>query len=792
MRLLLTCLLLSLFCTANAAAQSGWQTGFGNPGPNFDVSAIGGDASSIYIAGNFTQVGSIAAQGVARWDRAGQYWEAMGAGLPLRDAWELAIDGQGHVYARSSLLSLATWDGTAWQGVPEVQAHDLQAYGGTAFALGTLARADTTFVGLLQATATGWEPYLDSLPPSASLLAISQDGDVYVAGDFFAGTDSAATLAHWGANRWQFLDSVFERDRNLSPRITDLVAQNDTLFVAGSFDRIEGVEAAGLAYWHEGTWQQMGAQPPSASHYLAATASGTLYTNGEPGHVYRWRGQAWDTLAAPTTKDTWTLAAVGDTLFLGMATAVPVSTEGFRVRQEHLLGFDGATWFRLGDDAQGLDATVTATAEYQGRIYASGHFHFAGTQTARIAYWADKRWQPVAADFEKEADIRALCFTNDGTLYVGGNFHLYAEADTISDVARWDGEAWHPLGKGLARTGGDTFDTVDALECSDAAVYVGGLFNEVRNPDGTATPVGYMAKWEAGSWDAVSGGADAPVRALHLEGEVLYVGGTFAQAGGIPAPNIAAYDRNTEQWTKLGEGPGGTVATLTVSDDVVYVGSGPWLPSQPPAYLVRAWDGQTWTDLDPGISMIIQSLATDRHGQVYAGGYLTSISGHTSPELIRWDGDTWHTVEGGVQGSNGGIHTLLVHADRLHVGGAFDTVGDPPVPAAHFAIWSIPENITVEEPPTTPAAEVPLTVFPNPFREQVQLALTLPEDAMVTVRLVDVLGREAVHVAARHWQAGTHRLSLGTEAQSLAAGVYFCVVTIDGQAQTLPLVRLGR
>ncbi|MFK7741215.1 MAG: hypothetical protein AB8H80_12925 [Planctomycetota bacterium] len=82
-----------------------------------------GADGSLYAAGQFTQIGGVAASNVARWD--GQSWQALGSGANLTVS-DIAVSGSGDVYCSGTFTSiggvaanrLARWDGSNWFAVP--------------------------------------------------------------------------------------------------------------------------------------------------------------------------------------------------------------------------------------------------------------------------------------------------------------------------------------------------------------------------------------------------------------------------------------------------------------------------------------------------------------------------------------------------------------------------------------------------------------------------------------------------------------------------------------------------
>ena len=61
--------------------------------------------------------------------------------------------------------------------------------------------------------------------------------------------------------------------------------------------------------------------------------------------------------------------------------------------------------------------------------------------------------------------------------------------------------------------------------------------------------------------------------------------------------------------------------------------------------------------------------------------------------------------------------------------------------------------------------------FPNPFNPSTEILFDRPEDAMLSLVVYDVLGREVARLVQEALPAGTHRTRF--DARNLPSGVYF-------------------
>ena len=310
--------------------------------------------------------------------------------------------------------------------------------------------------------------------------------------------------------------------------------------------------------------------------------------------------------------------------------------------------------------------------------------------------WADGFAAPGMNDV-----VRALAVFDDGSgpaLYAGGDFGIAGEV-RATHIAKWDGTAWSALGSG-------TNDYVYALAVYDdgngPALYVGGEFTSAGG-----VPARRIAKWDGVSWSALGSGMEGgpyPCRVYGLTvfddgtGPRLYAGGSFTEAGGVPACGIAQWDG--VGWSHVGGSMTGRVNGLTVHDD----GSGPALYAAGnfshaggvPALDVAKWDGSNWSALGSGTgpwmaeAYALTALDDGEGPALYMGGRFETAGGINVNHIARWDGSAWSALGTGL----GGVflpeaRSLTAYDDGsgpcLYVGGEFATAGG--VNAHYVAKW---------------------------------------------------------------------------------------------------------
>ncbi len=106
----------------------------------------------------------------------------------------------------------------------------------------------------------------------------------------------------------------------------------------------------------------------------------------------------------------------------------------------------------------------------------------------------------------------------------------------------------------------------------------------------------------------------------------------------------------------------------------------------------------------------------------------------------------------------------------------------PPVPAA---LDDRADGLAVTDEPLPTAFGLDQN-FPNPFRDRTEIRFALPEPARVTLRVVDLLGREVLRVVDADRPAGWHLEAISGE--TLPSGFYIYELTAGAHRAVRPLV----
>ena len=311
-------------------------------------------------------------------------------------------------------------------------------------------------------------------------------------------------------------------------------------------------------------------------------------------------------------------------------------------------------------------------------------FRPAGTKGAGDERWADGFGLPNGTSGVVFAVVRS-----GADLYIGGNFEVVGNV-VAKNVAKWNGTAWSALGTGLSN--GANSSSVGALAVAgNGDVYAGGFFRQAGG-----VVVNSVAKWNGTAWSALGTGIiGAGVSALAVAGNGdVYVGGSFLQAGGVAANRIAKWNGST--WSALGTGIGsgfGEVRALAVAGNGdVYAGGAFTSAGGVAANRMAKWNGSAWSPLGTGIGSggneVNNALAVAGNGDVYAGGFFTTAGGAAANGVAKWNGSTWSAVGTGTgNGANDRVSVLAVVGNGdVYAGGFFTSVGG--VVANNVAKWN--------------------------------------------------------------------------------------------------------
>ncbi len=651
----------------------------------------------------------------------------------------------------------------------------------------TGANGEPIFLPQTQNTATGtWDTQFGLPGPGVAgvvnALAFDGQGNVYVGGIFGAvgGVSTAVNyIARYNVqtNSWSTLGTDTSNGvrfgNGVSLGIVNALAidRQGRLYVGGTFLQAGGVSANGVARFDPatnswsalGTGTQIGERGAGEVRALAVDGQGRVYVGGR-------------------------------------------FTQAGGVSANNVARFDpqANSWSTLGTGAQnGVNGTVNALAvDGQGRLYVGGSFASAGGVSAnRVARFDPQAnsWSTLGTGSSNGLSdiisaVYALAVDGQGRVYVGGDF-TQAGGVSANNVARFDPQAnsWSALGTG-AQNGVNR--TVNALAVDgQGRVYVGGFFTQAGGVSANA-----VARFDpaTNSWSALGTGTQngvsfnfgqlafsGIVNALAIDGSGrVYVGGTFTQAGGVSANNVARFDPQANSWSALGTGAQNgvnrTVNALAVDGQGrVYVGGDFTQAGGVSANRVARFDPQanSWSALGTGaqngVNSTVNALAVDGQGRLYVGGFFIQAGSIISNQVARFDpqANSWSTLGSstGVNGVNFLVQALAVDGQgRLYVGGFFASAGG--VPSTFIARWTSGASRVEQISTNVPRTFLLEQNYPNPFNPSTTIRYQLPVASEVKLEVYDVLGKKVATLVSERQAAGYYQYVWN--ANGLSSGVY--------------------
>jgi len=651
-------------------SDANWISLGGVPGANATVRATAVYGTTIYVGGEFTAVGNLPANYIAKWNSGSSTWSALGAGMN-GNVYALDVDAAGNLYAGGAFTTaggatvnhIATWDGSNWFALGGGTNNDVYAlaldstgnlYVGGAFT--ALSGASVNRIAVWNGS--NWFALGSGLNNNVYALAINSLDDVYVGGSFTkAGTVTVNGIVEWNGASW------FALGTGVNSYVYALaVDSNDNVYAGGSFTAAGTVGASHVAKWNGSAWQALGSGVNNAVYALAAGSGSVLYAGGNFSNagglavqnVAMWNGSSWAAQGGGTNAVVYALGwAGGSSVYTGGDFTIAGTTGVTSIAL-----WDGSNWNRLG--SSGMNAAVFATAvDSLGNLYVGGDFTSThGTTAKYVAKWDGSVWSALGTG--ANGSVYALAVDSSNNVYAGGAFTTAGGVAALR-VAKWNGSVWSALGSG-------TNNTVNALAIDNADnVYVGGAFTTAGSKSKNR-----IARWDGSQWHGLGSGFGNTVNAIAIDASGnIYAGGDFTNTGTITANRIAKW--NGSSWSTLGSGFDNSVYALAVnSSNYLFAGGKFTTAGGIAAKSVARWNGSKWSALGSGMNDTVLSLAVDAADYVYAGGAFTNAGGTFVHHIARWDGSSWIALASGVDGD---VEALTADGINIYVGGDFTLSG---------------------------------------------------------------------------------------------------------------------
>lgn len=364
--------------------------------------------------------------------------------------------------------------------------------------------------------------------------------------------------------------------------------------------------------------------------------------------------------------------------------------------------------------------------------------------------------------------------TEGDTLYAAGADKLYY---TFDAGGSWDSSAViHPL-----------VDFIEAVHILQGQLFVGTVSNGVfRSNNGGQS-------WQPDN-AGLSGLGALNSSNFAVRGDSLYVS---TYGAGVFVKKISA----NSAWSSYNDGiPWGNIESLNNLDGVLFAGAGGNATLSRQSYPGNVWEeipfdqfngeingllsivkhngvlvavgmqglyrstdgGDTWTWQSTGVGFVNNASLIISGNRVIAR--LARSSGLTFLKYTEDQGQSWHNFEPSLTGSIG--YDIALLGGRLYT-------------ARSNGLWRITLT-TADEEPAKPVAVLGQN-YPNPFRGQTTIPVSLSEGGMVELNLYDAAGSLVRSLWRGYQSAGDYELTF--DLSDLPAGLYSCRLLTQGGAR---------
>jgi hypothetical protein len=541
--------------------------------------------------------------------------------------------------------SLTAWNPNCNQVVHAIALNGSTVYvGGNFTSVAGQTRNKIVAVDANSGTPTSWDPSVTG----TSVLSIAvNSSSVFIGGQFtqIGGTARASlgavdvntgSLLSWDPNPFNAGEAIIET----------LLLSANTLYVGGKFSSIDS-QSTGYLASVDATTGSVNSWDPQVNNvvYTLALSGGTLYAGGQFFDV---NGTFRQCIAAISASDASLLsfsAEIG-----GTVNTISISDDKIFIGGD----FSGVNWIDRNDFALFNDAT-------------------------------DELW-PFDIALSTLGNINTIA-VKDNVLYFGGHFTtVNGQARlNVAAINLTDGQllSWNP--SVTDPSSASNISEVFTMKIKDNLLYVGGRFMEVDGQTRESLAAIDLMNGAVSSWHPVVGNGSTPdeVYSIDISGNRLYVGGEFTQVATQSRSNLAAIDITNGNLLSWDPQSNDKVWKIRVSATTAYVvGNFDDIDGTTLNYNVAAIDLSTaevnnwFPDFQGGFIMDVALTASD----LIVAGYFSMVGTEDQNGLASFSQSTgalnnWKPDVGQTEGGPN-INALDVSSDRIHVGGAFENVGD--------------------------------------------------------------------------------------------------------------------
>ena len=408
--------------------------------------------------------------------------------------------------------------------------------------------------------------------------------------------------------------------------IFSMVLEGNTLYVGGAFSQINGTERSRLAA-----------------------------INANTGALQSWNPGAGGTVTALAVKD--------DILYVGGN-----FNELAGKRQNNFGQLNTNTGELI--PSVSINSTVNSIELDGDEIYLGGSFTQGGFYTENTALFEDGSDIPVPDFPLVDGTIHVVIPDGSGGWYIGGSFN------NVNGIPRDDlAHIFADNTLDPAFDAGGTNSSVFAMALAGNTLYVGGAFSQINGTERLRLAAVNANSGALQSWNPGAGGT---ITALAVKDDILYVGGNFNELAGKEQYNFGQIDINTEELLQS-VSMSSTVNTISLDGDDVYLGGsfsqGGYFTDAVALYE----DGSDVPEAEFPVfeSGNVQVAIPDGSGGWYIGGSFNDVDGIERDGIAHVLSD--NTLDesfdaGAITGFGNNVNALVLKDNILYIGGSFSQV----------------------------------------------------------------------------------------------------------------------
>jgi hypothetical protein len=544
-----------------------------NPAPDNAIYSLAVSGATVFVGGYFSNIGGAARTGVA----------AIDASTGVATSWAPVLAGASTPYVYTI----------------KVDATNIYI-AGYFLTVGGVARASIAQFNITTGALTGWDAKLTATPFQVYVYDFEVTTNVVFVAGYFTAVNGAPGSTLVALDRGKA--SLLAWDPAMTgTSVSKLSTSGNTLYLAGYFDQVGGVErygAAAVDISDMGTFTLTNWAPkPNTLNVtvIAPTASAVFvsgYMNG-----FNWLDRPGFALLSDATHEAWpfpvdlsgggninTIAVKDNVLYIGGR----FNLIGRTVRN-NLAAFDLTTGALLPWDpsVDGLSAGDPAAEVYNIRIkdnllYVAGRFKSVnnantirfGLAAVDLTTGVANAWNPSIGDGKTiDQGVNSIDIVGN-TVYAAGYFSLVGGNNARGNLAAIDATSgsvlpWAPMSNGEVRK----------IRVAPNAAYVVGDFangigGQIRDAGIAALD---LSTGNTLAWDTLFGGQVTDIALnttdLYVSGYFIYVGKSFTDRPGLCSFSLATGALNPWLPDNGDGGEGGySVESISLSPTKLYIG----------------------------------------------------------------------------------------------------------------------------------------------------------------------------------------------------------------------------